>query len=56
MSRNSKLFMILLRLIIALTVGIIAYFGIKDVRRDMDKPDENSTAQSETEILYDFAQ
>ena len=56
MLRNNKLFMILLRLIIALIVGIVAYFGIKDIRRDMDKPDESSTSQSETEVWYDFAQ
>ena len=56
MRRNNKIFMILLRLLIALTVGIVAYFGIKDIRQNMDKPDESSTAVSETEIWYDLAQ
>ena len=47
--------MILLRLIIALTVGIIAYFGIKDMRKNMDKLDESTTAQSDAEVWYDLA-
>ena len=46
--------MILLRLTIALIVGIVTYFFIKDVRQDMDKYDETSTSHSETEVWYDF--
>lgn len=48
--------MILLRLSIALIVGTVAYFGIKDIRQNMDRPDDRSTAQSEAETNYDFAQ
>ena len=48
--------MILLRLSIALIVGTVAYFGIKDIRQNMDKPDDSSTTQSEAEAYYDFAQ
>ena len=56
MRRNNSLFMILLRLSIALIVGTVAYFGIKDIRQNMDRPDDCSTAQSEAETNYDFAQ
>ena len=46
--------MILLRLTVALIVGIFTYFFIKDVRQDMDNYDETSTSQSETEVWYDI--
>ena len=48
--------MILLRLSVALTVGIITYFGFKDMRRNMDMPDSGPTTQSETEEYFDWAQ
>ncbi len=48
--------MILLRLSIALTVGIITYFGLKDMRQSMDMPDSESTVQSETEEYYGWTQ
>ena len=56
MRRNKTLFMILLRLSVALTVGIITYFGFKDMRRNMDMPDSGPTTQSETEEYFDWAQ
>ena len=56
MRRSSTLFMILLRLSIALTVGIITYFGLKDMRQSMDMPDSESTVQSETEEYYGWTQ
>jgi hypothetical protein len=56
MRRSRTLFMILLRLSIALTVGIITYFGLKDMRQSMDIPDSESTVQSETEEYYGWTQ
>ena len=56
MRRSRTLFMILLRLSIALTVGIITYFGLKDMRQSMDMPDSESTVQSETEEYYGWTQ
>ena len=56
MRRNKTLFMILLRLSVALTVGIITYFEFKDMRRNMDMPDSGPTAPSETEECFDWAQ
>lgn len=56
MRRNRTLFIILLRLSIALTVGIITYFGLKDMRQSMDMPDSESTVQSETEEYYGWTQ
>ena len=56
MRRSRTLFIILLRLSIALTVGIITYFGLKDMRQSMDMPDSESTVQSETEEYYGWTQ
>ncbi len=56
MRRSRTLFMILMRLSIALTVGIITYFGLKDMRQSMDMPDSESTVQSETEEYYGWTQ
>ncbi|MCR5523989.1 MAG: hypothetical protein K6F64_10245 [Clostridia bacterium] len=56
MRRNNTLFMILLRLALALIVGTVTYFVIKDIRKDMGIDDNQTAAYSEeTEIVYDRA-
>ena len=56
MIRNNTLKMILLRLAVALIVGTIMYFVIKDIRKDLGIDSESPTAFSEeTETIYDWA-
>ncbi|MBR5113473.1 MAG: hypothetical protein IK097_08645 [Clostridia bacterium] len=56
MRRNNTLFMILLRLALALIIGTITYFVIKDIRKDMGIDDNQPPAYStETGTVYEWA-